>query len=66
MQGHKLVLSTASPVFHQLFYPAEGGPEVPDCLALSRGQAGAVSRLEITGIPPVAVESLLEYSYKDR
>ena len=35
-QGHKLVLCTASPVFHQLFFPKENGPEIPKCLQLTK------------------------------
>jgi len=34
--GHKLVLCTASPVFHQLFYPADTGPHIPDCISLQK------------------------------
>ena len=36
LQGHKLVLCAASPVFHQLFYPQEGGAEIPKCLVLTK------------------------------
>jgi len=65
--GHKLVLCTASPVFHQLFFPKENGPEIPKCLQLTKAPVGGgVSKLEIEGVPPIAVENLLEYCYKDR
>jgi len=65
--GHKLVLCTASPVFHQLFFPKETGPDIPKCLQLTKGAVGGgVSKLEIEGVPPIAVEHLLEYCYKDR
>jgi len=65
--GHKLVLCTASPVFHQLFYPKETGPEIPKCLQLTKApMGGGTSKLEIEGVPPIAVENLLEYCYKDR
>jgi len=63
--GHKLVLCTASPVFHQLFFPSEGGPEIPRCLTLSKAGGATPARLEIQGVPPVAVEALLDYCYKD-
>jgi len=63
--AHKLVLCAASPVFHQLFYPADGGPDIPTCLSLSQGN-GSTMKMEIDGIPPIAVEALLEYCYKDR
>ena len=34
---------------------------------ISRGAVGGgVSKLEIEGVPPIAVEHLLEYCYKDR
>lgn len=65
--GHKLVLCTASPVFHQLFFPKENGPEIPKCLQLTKAPGGSgTSKLEIEGVPPIAVENLLEYCYKDR
>lgn len=65
--GHKLVLCTASPVFHQLFFPKENGPEIPKCLQLTKAPGGGgTSKLEIEGVPPIAVENLLEYCYKDR
>ena len=35
-QGHKLVLCSASPVFHQLFFPQENGLEIPSCLVLTK------------------------------
>lgn len=63
--AHKLVLCTASPVFHQLFFPGEGGPQVPPCLVLSKPVNSSPARLEIQGVPPVAVEALLSYCYKD-
>jgi len=66
-KGHKLVLCTSSPVFHQLFFPVDSGPHIPDCLTLQRAQTNDGSqRLDIQGIPPVAIEALLEYCYKDR
>jgi len=64
--GHKLVLCTASPVFHQLFFPKENGPEIPKCLLLTKTPGCGTSKLEIEGVPPIAVENLLEYCYKDR
>jgi len=64
--GHKLVLCTASPVFHQLFFPKENGPDIPKCLLLTKMPNSAMSKLEIEGVPPIAVENLLEYCYKDR
>ena len=57
-------MSAASPVFHQLFYPSEGGPEIPGCVKLTQGLE--VQKLEVDGVPPIAMESLLEYMYKDR
>jgi len=63
--GHKLVLCTASPVFHQLFFPSESGPEIPRCLVLSKTGTGTPARLDIHGVPPIAVEALLDYCYKD-
>lgn len=62
--GHKFILSAASPIFHQLFYPQEDGPNVPSCLKLCQGQEQ--QKLEVDGIPPIAMEALLEYLYKDR
>lgn len=67
--AHRLVLGAASPVFHQLFYPVEDGPAIPACLSLSQSNSsstGGLVKLEVEGIPPIAVEALLEYCYKDR
>jgi len=64
--GHKLVLCSASPVFHQLFFPKEGGLEIPKCFSLTKSGGGGICKLEIHDVPPIAVESLLEYCYKDR
>jgi len=64
--GHKLVLCTASPVFHQLFFPSDTGPEIPACLSINRSGGNGLPRLDIDGVPPIAVETLLEYCYKDR
>ena len=66
IQGHKLVLCSASPVFHQLFFPKEGGVEIPKCFSLTKSGGGGVCKLEIQDIPPIAVEGLLEYCYKDK
>ena len=61
------MLCSASPVFHQMFFPKENGLEVPQCFRLTNpGAGGENCKLEITDIPPVAVESLLEYCYKDK
>merc|ERR1712106_1095627 len=65
--GHKLVLCTASPIFHQLFFPKENGPEIPKCLQQIKAAGGSGTiKLEIEGVPPIAVENMLEYCYKDR
>ncbi|XP_023321575.1 uncharacterized protein LOC111696254 [Eurytemora carolleeae] len=67
--AHRLVLCAASPVFHQLFYPVEGGPDIPPCLSLSQNNSNNSNnsvKVEIEGIPPIAVEAMLEYCYKDR
>ena len=36
LQGHKLVLCSASPVFHQMFFPKENGLEIPKCFTLTK------------------------------
>jgi len=64
--GHKLVLCSASPVFHQLFFPKENGVDIPKCFSLTKSGGGGVCKLEIQDVPPIAVEGLLEYCYKDR
>merc|ERR1740129_2008095 len=49
-----------------MFFPKENGLEIPKCFSLTKSGGGGLCKLEIQNIPPVAVENLLEYCYKDR
>ena len=72
--GHKFLLGSASPVFHKILYGWEAADDdekrqlvldesVQVVLTLTNGYS--CQRLEIDGVPPIAVEALLEYIYKD-
>jgi len=72
--AHKFLLGTASPVFHKILYDwnesEDNGQKkliLHDNLEVSLTLVPCFDyqRLEVDGIPPIAVEALLEYVYKD-
>ncbi len=72
--AHRLVLGSASPVLHKVLYELdeESNPDRRLVLdprlgvTLALVQCYDYVRLDIDGIPPIAVEALLDYVYRDK
>ena len=69
--AHKLILGSASPVFHKILFEME---EDEKCLLLDKCFGGITLslvpcfgyvRLDLDGVPPIAAEALLDYVYRD-
>ena len=73
LQVHKLLLGSSSPVLHKVLYELDEesnpdrrlllDPELNVTLAIFNGWSSI--RLEVDGIPPIAMDALLDYMYND-
>ena len=74
IQAHKFPLAMSSPVLHKVLYELdeESNPDkrlkLDESLNVTLGlvQCFDYVRLDVDGIPPIAMEALLQYVYKDK
>ena len=73
--AHKLMLGSASPVFHKVLFELDESANPERRILLDKCFGGVTLtvvpcydyvRLDMDGVPPIAAEALLDYIYNDR